>query len=340
MIQSIEKTPMETPVPPSGENAPELKEFIMPDMVDHRFSIEEVHEQHGSDGIALRTELTLHTYGLDTNPQIQRARSLANAFHCLDKRSDGVNGNPSRHIDHVNRMFLRAVEECGNTDPVVITSIFLHDAGIEDHPLETALSHPNLTPEQELWLLRLPEDKKQTYDQKQQVRIMAHESLSALFPERSRPDGPTAADVVLEVSNPIRKPGESKQRSYDTHMEELDTGTPEARFVKGLDGEDNAVLNHYTHNKRVQLSGDVKYAKHFGRYANWLHGDSLVPPEQRGIREQRIYMGSIRNAERRAEADPQLLKEVKRRLNEEALGVKATRITTNILHGLGRLAPV
>ena len=237
-------------------------------------------------------------------------------------------------------MFLRAVEECGNTDPVVITSIFLHDAGIEDHPLETALSHPNLTPEQELWLLRLPEDKKQTYDQKQQVRIMAHESLSALFPERSRPDGPTAADVVLEVSNPIRKPGESKQRSYDTHMEELDTGTPEARFVKGLDGEDNAVLNHYTHNKRVQLSGDVKYAKHFGRYANWLHGDSLVPPEQRGIREQRIYMGSIRNAERRAEADPQLLKEVKRRLNEEALGVKATRITTNILHGLGRLAPV
>lgn len=341
-----------------AENSPpaEFDNLPMPHLVHNpdnpwAFTIDEVHETYGSDGIAMRTELTLQQYELSNNEQVRKAQRLANALHVTDKRSDGYRGKEARHIDHVNRIVLGLLES-GVRDADTITAAFLHDAGIEDHAWEMALLHPDFHSSSDQPPKReFPQDipispKEQTVNQQEEIRQLAYESIQYHFPDQADPDGPSVADMVLALSNPIVQPGENKLESYNDHLAVIDKAHPKVRAVKAEDVGDNAGRNRYTSNtpkkgERAgrQLKGDVKYERAFSYAINWLRArDSLVPEQFQGHKEQEMQMRSSEAAERRKAAGRAALTEVRHSLYANTARTKIEQGISSTSKYISRLA--
>jgi hypothetical protein len=214
-------------------------------------NLEDIGRKYGLEGLMLRFAHALGRVGLAENELIQTTLALGVDLHKDDRRTH------EPYIYHPLRVGIRLIEELGITDPVTIAAAPVHDT-VEDHAEELARLEFDDVP-----------------DEEHLQRQMAHGALILIASEE-------VADVVLEVSNPIVEPGESKVGAYVGHTAHLVVhGSPQATALKLADFLDNSgAAQGEDPRKRSKL--DHKQGLVYGMHvAGLARPDSIVSTEAR-----------------------------------------------------------
>ena len=225
-------------------------------------------EQYGTVGLYVRLEDTLERVGLDTNELIRASMSLGFELHDDDWRTNG------HAHDHLMRVALHIIELFKKDDPDLIAAAFLHDT-LEDHAKEL--------------VLRLSGEQIQD---EADARVRGRALLEEFFNAR-------VAKRVQGVTTPQLRPGEDKNESYATFVEQI-ADDPEDEILKCADSVENAVGNHATKEPKQQKL-DVRYAPIYPIHVRALYRpDSQVGGKIRDNVVDILFQGQQRAAIRMA----------------------------------------
>lgn len=212
-------------------------------------NLDDIGREYGLEGLMVRFAHALGKVGLVENELIQTTLALGVDLHEGDRRTH------EPYIYHPVRVGIRLIEELGVTDPVTIAAAPVHDV-VEDHPEELAKLEFDDVP-----------------DEPHLQRRLAHSALALIASE-------DVANVVLEVSNPLLDPDDSKARAYAEHTARLIVyGSPRATALKLADFLDNSRMAT-GEDPRKRLKLDRKQGPVYGMHVAGLsRPDSLVPTE-------------------------------------------------------------